>query len=184
MIKITTICTHRLRRRILAGYMSVLPKATPRPSPDSRMGVIVPTAVAALFVVLLVAQLFTFDTFIEIIPGLGLPLGSKLVFLVAPLLVVCELFALPFLLRMAISPAFRWLSMICGWAVAGGWLVISVWPLANGTVAANVGIVGTVFSLPAGAASIALSCVLGAGVAWSSWLLWPLNKVTAHKAKK
>src|SRR5690606_29389792 len=104
-------------------FVKAVPAQQPRTKESSQIALLY----AVILVIFAVGQLFTFDKFIELVPSFQLPLGEVLQFAVAPLLVMAEVLALPFLLRMTLSPAFRWLSMVCGWLVAGLWTGISTW---------------------------------------------------------
>jgi len=144
--------------------------------------------IAILYVILLtimaVAQLFTFEDFIEIVPTFGLPLGAgALPYLTAPLLVVAEVFAIPFLLRMNVSRAFRWLSMVLGWVAAGAWFVISLWVVLTHQATTTIGFLGSVGSLMSGWWAVCLSLGLVVLAAWASWGLWP-KPLSFHSAKK
>ena len=97
--------------------MSILVKATPAPTARTKETKQMAYLYAGLLVVLAVTQLFTFDEFIELVPAFNLPFGTGFTYALAPLIVATEVFAIPFLLRMQLSVAFRWLSMFCGWFV-------------------------------------------------------------------
>lgn len=167
--------------------MSVFVKATPAPTPKTDRVKVISLFYAGILVVLALTQLYTFDKFIELIPEFNLPLSETLTFLAAPLLVVCEVFALPFLLRMRLSPAFRFLSMIFGWLVAVIWFFISLWLVTTYQAVATVGFLGTLGDLTPGWWAVFFSIALGILAAWSSWGMWPLTKqpkTVAPKAKK
>lgn len=156
--------------------MSIFVKATSAPVPKSPQVKQVAILYALLIVVMAVAQLFTFDTFIELTLSFSLPLAGVLVYLVAPLLVVCEVFALPFLLRMSISPAFRVVSMVCGWLVALKWLFITLWLLFTRQSVETVGFLGTIGDLSPGWWAVLFSISLGILAIWSSWGMWPISR--------
>lgn len=101
---------------------------------------------AGLLTILALAQLFTFEDFIEILPAaVGAP-NSQYAGLLAPLIVVCEVFALPYLLRMSVSPAFRGVSMVFGWLVPLFWLIVAI---TGGVMALNTGILGSLVMMDA-----------------------------------
>lgn len=131
---------------------------------------------AVLLVVMAVAQLYTFDTFIELVANFNLPLGEAFAFAIAPLLVVFEVFALPFLLRMKLSPAFRVVSMVCGWLVALMWLFISLWLVTTYQPVETVGFLGTVGTLAPGWWAVLISASFGVLAFWTSWGMWPLAR--------
>jgi hypothetical protein len=127
---------------------------------------------AAILVLFITAQLFTFEEFITLIPSFNLPIGD-LMYAAAPLIVVGELFALPFLLRMSISPAFRWLSMVCGWLTAAVWIFIASWVVLMQPNASAIGFIGTVGDLTPGWWAVLSAVAIGILAAWASWGLWP-----------
>ena len=101
---------------------------------------------AGVLAVLALAQLFSFEAFIDILPAaLYMGFGASAA-LVAPLIVVVEVFSLPYLLRMAVSPALRWVSLVFGWLVPLFWLGVAV---IAGPEVANTGILGDVIALSA-----------------------------------
>lgn len=158
-----------MSRQTYTAGMSIFVQATPAPAAKSHETKQIATLYAGLLTVLAVAQLFTFDEFIELFPLLGLPVAF------APLIVACEVFALPFLLRMRLSPAFRALSMGLGWFVAVGWLFISIVAVQQGA-SDTVGYLGTLVSLSPGWWAVLIAASFGILAAWSSWGLWPFRR--------
>lgn len=128
---------------------------------------------AAILTIMAVAQLFSFEDFLVYMHSLALPLPSELAYLVAPLLIVCEVFALPFLLRMSLSPAFRFLSMVLSWLAAGIWIYLTIWIVASAAPVSTIGFLGTVVDLTPGYWAIFISLSFGILAAWSGWGLWP-----------
>lgn len=128
---------------------------------------------AGLLTVMAVAQLFTFETFIELIPSYDLPIGEGFKVALPALIVAAEVFALPFLLRMALSPAFRWFSMFCGWFVALAWFLISIWIVTMNPGVLTIGFLGTAVDLLPGWWAVLISFSFGILAAWSAWGLWP-----------
>lgn len=154
--------------------MTVFVKPTRAPEPRSTQARVVAIVFAAFLVVIALTQLFTFDKLVYVLPSIGLPFTGSFQYALAPLIVAAEVFALPFLLTMTISVAFRWLSMFCGWLVALIWLFIGLYLLANGVNVSNTGLLGTLVplgSLP----TLAIGVVLALLAAWSSYGLWPLG---------
>ncbi len=153
--------------------MSVLVKSTPAPAPRTDTAAKISILYAAILVVMAVAQLFTFEEFLPYIQSLHLPLSTSTIYVLGPLIVISEVFAVPFLLRMWLSLAFRYLSMFLGWMAAGLWLFISFWTVTSSTSVDTVGFLGTVVSLVPGWWAVFISLALGVLAAWSSWGLWP-----------
>ena len=159
--------------------MTILAKVTPAPVARSKETKQISLLFAAILVVMLVAQLFTFDDFVKLIPSFNLPVSQGFAYALTPILVASELFAIPFLLRMSLSPAFRWLSMFCGWLVALLWFCFTLWLVTRGPQVDTVGFLGTLVNLIPGWWAVCVSLALGILAAWSSWGLWP-----GHRTKK
>lgn len=161
--------------------MGIFVQATAAPAAKTDTARKISFVYAALLVVFAVAQLFTFDEFLELFASFGLPASEGLAFSIAPAIVVSEVFALPFLLRMRLSPAFRFLSMGLGWLVAILWLFVSYWVTTMHPDAMTVGFLGTVIDLTPGWWTVLVSAALGILAAWASWGLWPGKREPAQK---
>lgn len=174
IIKITTFAQDEGWR--ILKTMSVFPRATPAKAP--KTDAVKQTAVlyAVFLIIMAISQLFTFEAFIKLVPQFNLPLSGAAPYAVAPLLVAAEVFAVPFLLRMQLSPAFRVFSMLLGWCVAAGWFAISAWVVATAQSVETVGFLGTLASLTPGWWAVLLSLAFGVLAAWASWGMWPLPK--------
>lgn len=156
--------------------MSMFVKATPAPRAKSLQVKQISILYAVLLTGMVVAQLFTFDTFIALTASFELPIPGVLPYAIAPALVVFGVFALPFLLRMTVSPAFRVVSMLCSWLAALSWLVITVWLVTTRQVVETVGFLGTIGQLSPGWWAVLFSIALCIVAAWSSWGMWPLGR--------
>ncbi|MCD8561753.1 hypothetical protein LRY29_01655 [Candidatus Saccharibacteria bacterium] len=130
--------------------MSFFIQPTYAPKPRGEATVPISVLYAGILTVMAVGQLFTFEEFLSLLQTFDLPMSEAMAYVLAPVIVVCEVLALPFLLRMSLSPAFRWLSMILGWLVPAFWLFLSVWVLASGAQVETFGFIGTVVSLTPG----------------------------------
>lgn len=151
--------------------------ALPAAAPRTRASCGASIGYAALLVVMAVAQLFTYDDFVTLIRHYELPFSLPVIAVLPALIIVYEVFALPFLLRMSLSPAFRWFSMILGWLTPALWLFLSCWGAVfaqrfAGTVE-TVGFLGTVGSLPLGWWAVGVSACMAILAGWASWGLWP-----------
>jgi len=156
--------------------MSIFVKPVPAPTSKTKDSQRVALFYAGILVIMAVAQLFSFEDFLKLITDFGFPGGAQFAYFLAAYLVTVEVFALPFLLRMPLSVAFRWLSMVAGWLVAFIWAVITVWlALYDGTVN-NVGFLGTVIETIPGWWALCLSLALGILAAWASWGMWPCQQ--------
>jgi hypothetical protein len=161
--------------------MSILAKVTPAPKARSENVIKISIFYAGILTVFIVTQLFTFDAFIELIPSYNLPVSETLAYALAPIIVASELFALPFLLRMNLSVAFRWVSMVLGWLVPVLWLLISAWVVMTQPAVESIGFLGTLVELVPGWWAVLVSFALGILAAWSAWGLWPGRRLKAKK---
>jgi hypothetical protein len=165
--------------------MSIFVQTTLAPSAKNKNVKKIATFYAAILVVMAVAQLFSFDQFLKLVASFDFPGGARYAYFITSFLVVAEVFALPFLLRMPLSPAFRWLSMVLGWLAALIWTQLTIWLVVKDSFANNVGFLGTVVNLMPGWWAIFFSIGLGALAAWASWGMWPMKvknkKPTKHR---
>jgi len=153
--------------------MSFFVQSTPAPTPRSADSAKIAILYAIILVVFAVAQLFTFEEFLVFIQSTNLPFGESLSYAFAPLLIVAEVFALPYLLRMRLSPAFRYISLFLGCLAASLWIFLSSWIVFTGAAVDTIGFLGTLASLTPGWWAIFISLSLGVLAAWSAWGLWP-----------
>ena len=154
--------------------MSIFVKAVAAPEPKTKDAKTIATAYAVVLVVLAVAQLFTFDDFLKLFVSFELP-GVTSPHLLAALIVAAEVFALPFLLRVALSPAFRFFSMLLGWFVAGAWVFVAASLMASHSPINNIGFLGTAVEILPSWWALFIGVVLGLFAAWASWGMWPLR---------
>jgi hypothetical protein len=128
---------------------------------------------ATVLVVFAVTQLFTFNDFQRLIDSFWLPGGSPVAYFLSGFIVVAEVFALPFLLRMKISTLMRYVSMGLGWIVPAFWLFVSLWLMLTTNAINNVGLLGTVAKLTPGWWAVFVSLALAILAIWISWGMWP-----------
>ena len=127
-----------------------------------------------------VAQLYKYEKFPEVFTGIGLPGGVVWSPIYAALIVTGEVLALPFLLRMSLSPAMRLVSMVAGWLVVAGWLAITITTNVAGYTG-NSGILGATLPTVSGWWTVCLFMVLGVLAGWCAWTMWPCRSVaTKH----
>lgn len=155
--------------------MNAFAMPTPAPKPKTSRIRTVSLLLAAILVVMVVAQLFTYEEFANVIKGMWLPLPQWSP-VRAAILVTLEVIALPFLLAMRLSPAMRVVSMVAGWLVAILWLGISLWINLNGAIVANSGFLGATIDLPVGWWNVLFCVSLGVLAGWASWGMWPLRR--------
>jgi hypothetical protein len=153
--------------------MSFFVHATEAKQVKSKNAQIAGIVVVAFLIIMVVAQLFTYEKFADVIRGLQLPIADELAPVVAALIVTLEVAMLPFLLRMRLSPLARIVSMVAGWAVLLFWLVLSFWVTVTFNIAPNSGVLGDTIALPAGAWMLTFFMALSVLDGWASYVLWP-----------
>lgn len=150
-------------------------KAVVAPEPRNDLVKKVAWAYAALLVVLAIGQLYAFEKFIPLVQAYGLPGGQGSATALAAVIVVAEVFALPFLLRMPLSPLMRLKSAFFGALVPAIWLVLSVIALISGGIE-NGGILGAKVTVGA-TTQVIIALVLAALAGWSLWGLSLRKKI-------
>ncbi|MDN5274792.1 MAG: rane protein of unknown function [Candidatus Saccharibacteria bacterium] len=153
--------------------MSFFVKSTPASVPKTKNIRPISLGLAAVLVIMVVAQLFTFETFPKVIADMLLPGGSDVSSIRAALIVTLEVAALPFLLSMRLSPAMRVVSMVAGWFAITAWFVASLWVNLSPNMGMNSGLLGDTISVPVGWWSVLFCLSLGVLAAWSAWGMWP-----------
>jgi hypothetical protein len=153
--------------------MSVFVKSTPAKKPRTVESQKIAYMYAFLLVVLVLGQLFTFDSFLTLLESFNFVGGVPIAHLLGGIIVVSEVFALPFLLGMQLSPAMRVLSMFLGWVVPATWLKIALWLNLTTNTVSNIGLLGTKINLVPGWWAVFFSVALGILATWASWGLWP-----------
>lgn len=153
--------------------MSVFVRATPAPRAKTDNIKTISLLVAGVFIVLAVAQLFTFERFATVLSGMWLPGGSVYSSIYAALIVIVEVFTVPYLLGMALSPLMRVMSMVLGWLAVVIWFVLFLWQNLSSSVIVDSGILGGTVHVPVGWWSIFVMIGLGILVGWVSWGMWP-----------
>lgn len=128
---------------------------------------------ASILVVFAVTQLFSFDQFLVVVRDFALPGGKPGAYFLATVIVIAEVFALPFLLRMQVSVAMRYLSMAMGWLVALLWIGVTVWLVATNSNVTNLGMFGDVVSFIPGWLSVFCSLGLAGLSVVASIGMWP-----------
>lgn len=174
MLKLTTLLWRVGKRYTTA--MSIFATSSVAPSPKSLVSGRAALAVAGILIVLVTAQLFSFEDLPQVIDDMWLPgVNTALATVLASVLVVAEVFALPFLLRLQLSIAMRFVSMVLGWLVGAWWLAVLVWQNISASALANNGLLGSTVELPVGWWTVALQCAVLVLIGWASWGLWPVS---------
>lgn len=164
--------------------MSIFTKTTtakPVKTPDAQKIVYVYAFVLVIFVV---CQLFTYDDFVRLTESFWLPGGLPVAHFLSCLIVIGELFAIPFLLRMRLSQLMRVISMVLGWLVLIIWLFLTLWVNLTINSISNIGFLGTLVDLTPGWWAVYISVAMCLLAIWSSWGLWPCGTGRLTKSKK
>jgi hypothetical protein len=131
---------------------------------------------AGILIVMAIGQLFSFEKFIPLIGDYMLPGGERTATIIASLIVISEVFALPFLLRMRLSPLMRWVSLSFNLAIVTIWLLLGLTVMVGNIDLSNSGLIGTKVAIPGGLIQMIVTSILTALAVLSIWGLWPRNK--------
>ncbi len=130
------------------------------PTPRSLRVQVVAVATAGVLALMLVAQLYAYENFASILSTL-LPYSDQtLITISAAVIVIGELFTLPWLLGMKLSRLFRAKSAIAAALIAAFWLLTAL----TNSHAINSGILGEKVAIPGGLLAFAWSSLLLSGV--------------------
>lgn len=129
---------------------------------------------AGVLTVMALAQLFAFEKLVPLFQGMAFPGGEGTGSLLICLIVFYEVFSVPFLLRMPLSPLMRWVSMVFSLLGPLMWLGVALWTMNDSTVT-NAGILGTKVAISPGLQVVA-ALVLLVFAALSARGLWPSLK--------
>jgi hypothetical protein len=155
--------------------MSFFVQPTDAPTPKTVNIRIVSLLLASIFMVMVVAQLFTFEDYSDVVADItGIPIAPATI--VSAMIVVFEVAALPFLFSMRLSALGRIVSMLSGWLTAIGWFLIALY--ANVTIGSvsNSGMLGATVPLPSGWWMTFFFTGVIVLAVWSSWGMWPLTR--------
>lgn len=97
---------------------------------------------ALVYLVIAVAQLFTYEDFADVVTEYGLVGGQMSVVIIAALLPLLEVSALPFLLSMKMGTPLRTVSRVAVIAAPALWLVVSIATNTTGGYIINSGLFG------------------------------------------
>jgi hypothetical protein len=110
---------------------------------------------------MLLLQLFKFEDFASVLAVVLSYNDQALLTVTAALVVVVELFALPYLIGMAVSPLLRIVSGICAAGTALFWLISAL----TSSHADNSGLFGAGVAMPGGVLAVLWSLLLVACIA-------------------
>ena len=117
---------------------------------------------AGMVTLMLLAQLYGFEDFSTVLSGV-LPFDeSPLISAIAASLVLLELFALPYLLSMYLSPLMRIVSAVVSAAVALTWFFVTI----TNAHAGNVGLFSASPEVPGGILAAGWTSLLAGLIAW------------------
>jgi hypothetical protein len=156
--------------------MNFFVSATPAPQPKTENVSKVALLFGGLILAMTIAQLFHFEKFIPLIEGFDLPGGELTAHLFAASIVTLEVASLPFLLRMYLSPAMRFVSMISGWIVVIFWLFVQIYLNLQHSSIENSGLLGVAVPIETGWWVVFMLAGFGILLAWASWGMWPLER--------
>lgn len=153
--------------------MSFFVKSTLARLPKTKNVRPISIGLAAVFVVMAVSQLFTFERFADVIVSMGVPGSGEFSSVRAAVIVTLEVAAVPFLLGMRLSLAMRVVSMVSGWLAILIWLTDSLWVNLLEVKPLNSGLLGDTVLTPVGWWSVFFCLGLGILSIWASWGMWP-----------
>jgi hypothetical protein len=158
---------------ILGTIMIVLPKAVNPPKLVKPYGLWLGRSAAAILTIFALVQLFRIDTFLpildEILPGGGILAGTAGV-----IIILSEIFAIPFALRMKLSPLAQLKSGALLVLAPLWWLLIDIWTL---DLASNTGQLGEFVAVPSSV------WVLLANLVWVAFSYYTLYTLGYNRLK-
>ncbi len=150
-----------------------LASAEKAPPPRTKKAKIIAWIYAVILVVMVLCQLFSFEDFVPLISEYNQWGGYGTAVMTSCLIVFCDVFALPFLLRMPLSRLMRYVSLLCSLLVPAIWLKLSI--IAMGSEM-NSGLFGAKIVVPTGPEQFFVSLILALLAIWAVWGLWPNKK--------
>lgn len=144
------------------------PVATPAPRARKSYAKVIASVAAAVLMAMAATQLISFDTFIPVLDSYWLPISGAAL---GAILVTLTVAALPFLLRMAVSPLARLTSMLAGWLIALCWLLLGIYTYVTTNALVSTGHLGSVVDTPPGVWTVFFGIMLCLLIAASHWSL-------------
>lgn len=135
---------------------------------------------ALVYVTMVLLQLFTFEDFVEVTLGYGLPGGRVMAVCIAFLIPITEVMALPYLLSMRLPTRAYMISRTNVVIVALLWLFIALWTNISGNNGDNLGIFGATLYTP----NQWWSVLFVGLVAWAAWLMHSVKPIRHHSTTK
>jgi hypothetical protein len=153
---------------ILGTIMIVFPKSTNPPKLVKPYGLWLGRVAAAMLTIVALVQLFRIDTFLPILNE-NLPGGDVAASFIGVFIILSEVFAIPFALRMKLSPLARLKSGALLALAPLWWLLITIWTFG---LTDNTGQLGEFVSVPANGVVLFLNLLW---VAFSYYALYTLG---------
>lgn len=100
-----------------------------------------------VYCIFVIFQLYTFESFPGITLTFGIPGDMFTAFVVAILLPLVEIMALPFLISMRTGHRLRQISRKCVIAAPVLWLIIALWTNTQGMIGGEIGLFGATLPL-------------------------------------
>lgn len=157
--------------------MIQLAHSSPAPALRRPYGRLLGFTAVAILIGFALVHLIRIDTFVPEL-SYALPTSERTASLLALLLITGEVFAIPFLLRMSLSPLARFLSGLLVVAVPLAWLLIAIWNYGSQVSTAQL---GQFYSLPSGVILVAFNVVW---LALNYFALWALGFDVPKKLSK
>ncbi len=153
---------------ILGGMKYKLPLAVAPPKLRAKHGIMLGWGATVILIIFSLVHLFRIDTFV---PEMARVFNNSvgLAFLASALIVTMEVFALPFLMRVRLSPLAQYVSGAFVVMVPLFWLLVSVWTFGLSISTAQL---GEFVSLPSS------WVLLAANIVWllfSYYVIWALG---------
>lgn len=155
--------------------MSFFVQPTASSRPKNKYVELASIMLAAVFVILAVAQLYSYEDFPDVVASLWLPGGRAYADLWAAMIVILEVAAIPFLLSMRLSLAMRIVSMSAGWLSVMAWLVVTTWANISVNAVTNAAVLGATIPISPSWYLVFGFVILGSMLAYVSWGKWPFN---------
>lgn len=162
---------------ILAVIMVTFPIASNAPKPRVSAGLWLGLIAAALMILFVLLHLYRIDTFIPEL-NYSLPGRYDLAANIGLAIILIEIFALPSLLRMKLSPLARLSSSLCVLLAPLIWLIIAIINVGEGVSTAQL---GAFYSLPS-SYTLVIANVIWLG--FNAYTLWALGLIRPKRLSK
>lgn len=172
MVNITTLA--QAKSLVHTLNMSIFPNAVSAPKPKAKQAVSIGLVQSGIIVVIVLAQLFSFEDYLNIFASMYLA-NEPNSYLIASSIVAAEVFSLPFLLRLKLSPAMRVFSMLLLWVVSATWLVLSIYLPINQPGLSSTGLLGGLVNITSSQLVI-FGIIFTSLTIINSWGMWPFAK--------